>query len=127
MSCRICACAAITEAGWLLVDLYEGNLIYDFESHQLWCFDWDLCVKAESYSLSMDRNWGSSRLMAPEEFVRGATMDQRTNVFNLGRIAILALGDSDPLIQATDPNPENRFPTVRAFVDAFAATRSRTA
>jgi serine/threonine protein kinase, bacterial len=112
-------CAIIAEAGWLLVDLYEGNLIYDFDEKRLWCFDWDLCVKAESYALAMDRNWGSSRLMAPEEFVRGATIDVRTNVFNLGRIAQLALGDNEALSRATDPNPTNRYPTLRALQTAF--------
>jgi serine/threonine protein kinase len=114
-------CAAISEAGWLLVDLYEGNLIYDFENKQLWCFDWDLCVKSESYFLEMDRNWGSSRLMAPEEFIRGARIDTRTNVFNLGRIAQLALGKTtDTLTRATDLDPEKRFPTIRALLLAIA-------
>jgi serine/threonine-protein kinase len=112
-------CAALADAGWLLVDLYEGNLIYDFENRQLWCFDWDLCVKAESYVLAMDRNWGSSRLMAPEEFVRGATIDPRTNVFNLGRIAQLALGEDDILSRATHPDPAQRYPTVRALQQAM--------
>lgn len=114
-------CGAITEAGWLLVDLYEGNLIYDFEQKHLWCFDWDLCVKAESYTLTMERNWGSSRLMAPEEFVQGARIDQRTNVFNLGRIAQLALGEFEVLARATHPNPENRFATVRELQTAIQA------
>lgn len=117
-------CAAITEAGWLLVDLYEGNLIYDFDQKHLWCFDWDLCVKAESYVLEMERNWGSSRLMAPEEFVQGATIDQRTNVFNIARIAQLALGDSEALTRATDPNLENRFATVRELQAAIRAQTS---
>jgi serine/threonine protein kinase len=112
-------CTAISEAGWILVDMYEGNLIYDFENKQLWCFDWDLCVKAESYVLERDRNWGSSRLMAPEEFALGARIDARTNVFNLGRIAQLALGKTDAaLTRATDPDPEKRFPSVRAFQQA---------
>ncbi len=110
-------CTAISEAGWILVDLYEGNIIYDFENKQLWCFDWDLCVKSESYILEKDRNWGSSRLMAPEEFVRGDRIDVRTNVFNLGRIAQLALGKTDDaLTRATDPDPEKRFPSIRELL-----------
>lgn len=34
----------------------------------------------------MGRMYGSSRFMAPEEFVIGAALDQRTTVFTLGRL-----------------------------------------
>ena len=57
------ALAAITSAGWTLVDFYEGNLIYDFENKKPWLFDWDLCIKADGFTLTTNRNWGSSRLM----------------------------------------------------------------
>lgn len=118
------AFVAITEQGWLLVDFHEGNLIYDYENHKLWLFDWDLCVKAESYTLTMERNWGSSRLMAPEEFVQGAQLDARTNVFNLGRLALLILGDDATehekavLGQATEPEKTRRPASVMALAAA---------
>lgn len=36
---------------------------------------------------TMGRMFGSTRFMAPEEFARGAVIDQRTTVFTLGRLA----------------------------------------
>jgi serine/threonine protein kinase, bacterial len=119
------ALAAVTEAGYVLVDIYEGNIIYDYDRKQVWLFDWDLSEKGNGFSLAMDRNYGSSRLMAPEEFQRDAWIDQRSNVFNLGRLATLALPDDGPwfsiLAQATSPTRLNRHATVREFADAFAA------
>ena len=37
--------------------------------------------------------FGSTRFMAPEEFERGAAIDERTTVFNLGRAMAEYLGD----------------------------------
>ena len=84
---------------------------------------------------------GSRRLMAPEEFQRGAWIDQVTNVYTLGRTALLLLGDGmasfggwkgteemkEVLQRATDSDRAGRYPSVRAFVDAWrAAARQRT-
>jgi serine/threonine protein kinase, bacterial len=119
------ALATVTAAGWTLVDFYEGNLIYDYENKKPWLFDWDLCVKAEGFTLTKDRNWGSSRLMAPEEFVRGSRLDSQTNVFNLGRLATLVLGtdaterEQAILARATSPAQSTRHGSVAAFVAAL--------
>jgi serine/threonine protein kinase len=119
------ALAAIAEAGFMVVDWYEGNMIYDFDRRRIWLFDWELCRRGEGFTLEMDSNYGSSRLMAPEEFVRGSWLDQRTLVFNLGRYALLALPElAEPLApllaRATYPARSARFPTVREFAEAFA-------
>ena len=120
--------AAITSAGWLLVDFHEGNLIYDYANKKPWLFDWDLCVKAESFTLTMERNWGSSRLMAPEEFVKGATIDSQTNVFNLARLALLTLGENATpaeytvLARAATPDKSQRHSSVVEFVEALRIT-----
>jgi serine/threonine-protein kinase len=66
------ALAAIVEAGWILVDFYEGNVIYDFETGATTLIDFELFERGNGFTLQMDRNFGSRRLMAPEEFVRGA-------------------------------------------------------
>jgi serine/threonine-protein kinase len=79
--------------------------------------------------------------MAPEEFQRQAVIDQATNVFTLGRTAILMLGDGRPtfdpwrgtpemkavLLRATDPDRAARYPTVRAFVAAWREATGRHA
>jgi hypothetical protein len=122
------AFVAITAQGWLLVDFHEGNLIYDYENKKPWLFDWDLCLKAESFTLTMERNWGSSRLMAPEEFVQGSEIDPRTNVFNLARLATLFLGDSATEVEkmvlerATSPEKYVRHGSVTEFVEALKIT-----
>jgi hypothetical protein len=45
------------------------------------------------YILQADRQHGSRRFMAPEEFVRGSVIDERTTVFTLGRTARVLLGE----------------------------------
>ncbi|WP_309708441.1 hypothetical protein [Armatimonas sp.] len=122
----LAALAAITSAGWLLVDFYEGNLIYDYENKKPWLFDWDLCVKAESFVLATKRNWGSSRLMAPEEFIQGELINCQTNVFNVARFAVLTLGESATeqeravLTRATSPDRLQRPGSVTEFIAALA-------
>lgn len=81
----------------------------------------------------MGRMFGSDRYMAPEEHVMGATIDQRTTVYTLGRVA-LHLGTSttdEParyvggpsraavLVRATSPDPEDRYLDVAALAAAY--------
>lgn len=122
----------VAEAGLIAVDFYDGCLLYDFQARRTTVYDLDE-YRLGPFVLEMDRNYGSRRLMAPEEFQRGATIDQATNVFTLGRMAVLLLGDGRPtfdawrgteaikavLLRATDPDRAARYPTVRAFVDAW--------
>ena len=79
--------------------------------------------------------FGSTRFMAPEEFERGATIDQRTTVFTLARTALIFLGDGtadpaafrgsaaqlDVLERACAPDPADRFGTVAGFRTAWRA------
>ena len=119
------ALAAVTDVGWTLVDVYEGNLMYDYAARTIYLFDFDLSVRGDGFTLTMERNYGSSHLMAPEEFQRGAWIDARSNVFNLARIAQTTLREPTPLLAAvltcaTATEPESRYSTVRAFADAFS-------
>jgi serine/threonine-protein kinase len=118
------ALAAICEAAFMVVDWYEGNMIYDFDARRLWLFDWELCREGGSFVLTMAANYGSSRLMAPEEFVRGSRLDQKTLVFNLGRYALMTLPDlAEPLApvlaRATYPAPSGRYGTIQEFATAL--------
>jgi serine/threonine-protein kinase len=132
------ALSAIVESGWILVDFYDGNVIYDFETGATTLFDFELFERGNGFTLQKDRNYGSRRLMAPEEFVRGALIDQRSNVFTLGRYAIDALSGridaewrqefqgnnalAEVLDRATQWDPEARYQTVSAFLEAFKQT-----
>jgi hypothetical protein len=71
--------------------------------------------------------------MAPEEFVRGALVDQVTDVFTLARLALVLVGDRagspeawpgpasarELLMRATSPDRSARPTTVAAFVAKY--------
>ena len=73
--------------------------------------------------------------MAPEEFQKGAHIDERTNVFMLGRTAfVLLANNSDSLDdwkgndalwhvakKATNPDEQLRYQSVHEFVSAWHA------
>jgi len=78
--------------GWVACDFYDGAMIYDFRARRIALFDLDSYSKGP-FTNEMGRLFGSDRFMAPEEFERGAQIDERTTVFNLGRCAAVLLGD----------------------------------
>ena len=126
----------LAEAGFVAVDFYDGSILYDFKEHQTWLCDLDE-YRPGPFVLEETRLPGSSRFMAPEEFVRGSRIDQRANVFALGRTAAVLLGDGhvgSPAWRGSDEceavarratalNPEDRFHSVSAFRDAWADAR----
>jgi len=83
--------SAVANAGFVAVDFYGGAIIYDFENQHVHLWRSRL-VSARSLtgSIATGSN-GSTRFMAPEEFRRGATIDERTTVFTLGRAACVFL------------------------------------
>lgn len=128
----------LAAADWVAGDLYDGCLIYDFGNKALRIMDLDTYHQGP-FTNKMGRMFGSSRFMAPEEFELGATIDQRTTVFTLGRMAANFLGDgtlererfrgSDALhtviTRACSPDRNLRFADVAAFVDVWAMARAR--
>ena len=77
--------AALAAAGWVAVDLYDGCLIVDFATGSLRVVDLDTYRRGPSRN-DMGRMFGATRFMAPEELELGATLDERTTVFTLGRL-----------------------------------------
>lgn len=115
---------AVAAAGWIAVDLYDGCFLYDFEAGQMRLIDLDE-YRPGPFTLDSERLPGSRAYMAPEEFVRGSTIDERTMVFTLGR-ALHHLLDSAAgwrgtdrqrtvVARATDPAPSRRHPSVDAL------------
>src|SRR5207244_11011211 len=115
----------------------DGCLLSDFARHEMRLCDLDL-YREGPYVLDSDRQYGSTRFMAPEEFQRGATIDERTTLFTLGRAAFVLLGPSprgetelegwkagDALYQvamlATEQGPADRYHSVAALVSAWRA------
>ena len=75
----------LAATGWVAGDLYDGCLIVDFATNALTVVDLDSYRRGPSIN-DMGRMFGSTRFMAPEEFVRGAVIDERTTVFTIGRL-----------------------------------------
>jgi serine/threonine-protein kinase len=82
----------LAKAGWIAVDFYDGCLMYDFASGRLAIVDLDM-YRRGAFRNDMGRMFGSTRFMAPEEHERAALIDERTNVFTMGRTAFELLGE----------------------------------
>jgi serine/threonine protein kinase len=125
----------LAEAGKVFkqFDLQDsGCIIYDFAAKDVRLCDFDN-YNLGPFILDRDRNYGSSRFMAPEEFVRGRTIDARTNVYTMGRTASVILADACPetdnwrgprdlldvVDKATRVAPEDRYQTVGEFCTAW--------
>ena len=124
----IAAHEAVANAGFVSVDLYDGCFLYDFDRHELWLIDLDE-YRPGPFVLDADRLPGSRRYMAPEEFERGATIDQRTMVFHLGQ-TIAELLDMEEgsrcstpqrqlVEEATSEDPDRRPSTVAELAAAW--------
>jgi serine/threonine-protein kinase len=124
--------------GWIAIDFYDGCILYDFARHNACIMDLDH-YHLGPFTNEMGRMFGSSRFMAPEEFQHGARIDQRTNVFTMGRTAAILLGDGtlergafrgcdaayEVIRKACDPERERRFASMAAFRGAWCAVRGR--
>ena len=123
---------ALAKRGWIANDFYDGSMIYDFHRRQLHAVDLDT-YHLGPFTNNMGRMFGSTRFMAPEEFKLGATIDERTTVFTLGRTAAVLLSDNsldrkpfrgsdaqyETMLRACQENPDARFQTVAEFLDAW--------
>jgi serine/threonine protein kinase, bacterial len=83
---------ALARSGWVAVDFYDGCMIYEFERRELHLVDLDNYRHGPSTN-DKGRMFGSTRFMAPEEFERGAPIDECTNLFTMGRAAAVLLSD----------------------------------
>jgi serine/threonine-protein kinase len=124
---------ALAAAGWIACDLYDGCLIYDFSTGRLTLIDLDTYARGPFVN-EMGRMFGSDRYMAPEEYVLGATIDERTTVFTLGRLAMhfgtATTDDPDRyvggakraalLVRASASDPASRFGDVASLNAAYA-------
>ncbi len=122
----------IEKRGFIAEDFYDGCIIYDFEKKQMHLYDFDHYHPAPFVN-DRGRLYGSTRFMAPEEFQKGARIDERTNVFMLGRTAFVLLANSSDARddwkgndamwhvakKATQPDKQFRYQSVQEFVSAW--------
>lgn len=123
----------VARSGLVAVDFYDGCVLYDFDRDDVWLIDLDE-YRSGPFVVDVDRLPGSTGYMAPEEFVRGAVIDERTTVFNLGRMVEHFLtsdgnwrgsAEQRSIVEAaTDPDPARRHVSVAALFDAWAAATS---
>src|SRR6059058_5730517 len=97
--------------------------MYDFTKQQLKVIDLE-CYRRGAYVNEVGRLPGSTRFMAPEEHRKGALIDARTTVFNLGRMIILLSRNPLPALQelteqATADDPDERPASVTALQRAW--------
>ena len=122
----------IEKRGFIAEDFYDGSIIYDFEKKRVHLIDFDL-YHPGPFINDRGRLSGSSRFMAPEEFQKGARIDERTNVFMLGRTAFVFLANNSDsrddwkgndamwhvAKKATNTDKQLRYPSVQEFVSAW--------
>jgi serine/threonine protein kinase, bacterial len=123
----------VEQMGFVAVDFYDGSIMYDFAANELRICDIDV-YQRRPYHNPMGRLWGSSRFMSPEEYILHASIDERTNVFNMGATAFVLLGGGkdrsydmweagkelyDVALRAVQEEREARFAGVSEFVEAW--------
>ena len=124
------------KTGWIAVDFYDGCMIYDFRHQKFHVIDLDLYRDAPFVN-EMGRMFGSMRFMAPEEFELGARIDERTNVFTMGRTAAVFLSDGtldrepfrgsdaqyEVVRRACQDDRNGRYDSMEAFYRAWGQAR----
>jgi serine/threonine-protein kinase len=128
------------QAGEVAGDFYDGCLLYDFAAHRVSLIDLD-GYRPGPHTNHMGRMFGSTRFMAPEEFRKGATIDQRTSVFTMGRTVLVLLSDGTPspaafrgppalfdvAVRACQPLPDDRHGSLPDFCAAWRSARAHAA
>ncbi|MCY4529993.1 MAG: hypothetical protein OXD46_13305 [Chloroflexi bacterium] len=126
----------LASLGWIANDFYDGAMIYDFQRRRVHVIDLDN-YNLGNFTNRMGRMFGSSRFMAPEEFEFGATIDERTTVFTMGRTAAVLMSDNslergpfrrtdgqyEVMVRCCAEDPDDRFQTVAEMFAAWVAPR----
>lgn len=123
--------AVFVEAkGYVMVDFYDGSILYNFTNNELYICDIDFFQKAPVFNDVGEDFWGASRFKAPEENRLNAEITSATNVYTLAGLAFAFIGGrSDKsfeeweasinlysiCMKALENNPSDRFETIDAF------------
>lgn len=129
----------VSEHGYAAVDYYDGSILYDFEKECLHICDIDFFEKFP-YVNTRGLMWGDDKFRAPEEYSRGAVLDDATNVYRAGALMFYCLADPgtrDPSTwtashelyeiarRATSPSKADRYPSVAALMDEWEKAKGR--
>lgn len=128
-----------SEHGYVSIDYYDGSILYDFDREIPHICDIDFFEKSPCVN-TRGLMWGDDKFRAPEEYRRGAVLDDTTNVYRAGAMAFYCL--ADPVTRAPDTwSAEKelyeiakkatssakacRHPSVAAFMDEWERTKNR--
>jgi serine/threonine protein kinase len=117
------------EQKFVAIDFYDGSVMYGFKRQKTIICDIDFFRKSPAVN-DMGRMWGSSILMSPEEFEKGAVLDEITNVYTLGAMAFALFGNYkrdlenwslskkvyDVAAKATSDSRDNRYQSVKELI-----------
>lgn len=124
---------ALALDGVVAVDFDDGNVLIDFERVAAIVCDIDLYRRKPAFN-DRGRMRGSSRFMAPEEYVLNAAIDETTTEYNMAALAFEFFGSNAdrskrawiapyPLWEvanrATREQKADRYPSMRSFLDAW--------
>ena len=90
--------AHVAAQGYVAIDFYDGSIMYSQASSKTIICDIDFYSKMP-YVNEMGRLWGSSIFMSPEEFTKGAAIDEITNVFVMGKTAFALIAGYDNTLE----------------------------
>jgi len=123
----------VHEKGYIAIDFYDGCVLYNFDTKQVMLCDVEFYQKKPVRN-TMGRMWGSSRYMSPEEFILGAVIDERSNIFCMGALAFELMGGGagylpknweasqaryTVALKAVNPDRAERYPSVAALMEAW--------
>lgn len=123
----------VHQCGYIAIDFYDGSIMYDFANQRTRICDVEFYRKKPVIN-TMGRMWGSSRYMSPEEFQRGAEIDERSNVFVMGATAFQLFGGGMDrsyeqwqasekqylaALQAVSADKNDRYQTIDEYYEAW--------
>lgn len=82
----------VEDKGYVMIDFYDGSILYDFNNEQLHICDIDFFKKAPVFNRIGKDFWGSDRFKSPEEYQLNAEITSATIVYTLAGLAFSFLG-----------------------------------
>lgn len=83
----------VNKKGYVAVDFYDGSIMYDFLTDKTIICDIDFFRKAPVINDKGGEWFGTKRLKAPEEYIKGSAIDEQTNIFTLGALIFEFFGN----------------------------------
>lgn len=129
--------AFVALKGYVAIDFYDGCIMYDFKADRTVLCDIDLYAK-RPFINTMGRMYGSSRFMSPEEFEKGAEIDEISNVYLMGATAFALFADFERTpekwqlnqqlyavaLKAINADRSRRQQSIRQFIDEWNQAKS---